>query len=272
MLLPDWIRRRWRSDGCTKYSIVNRWIVNLWSIFFVGRLGHVLLTFIFTIIIILQAHFTVMIINKKICVQYCWKYIRNTQTISRKLYSYFWTIEERRQRVTEREPVGVPGMRIITSCCVFSSAVIRCFPYWRCSITSHKFLMSHSPVTFNCVGFLLPELSWWWWWVKVVATMGPGPGRVTGGRYYNESFVELWSTNTTTTTSHQWRVGTGTGYSPLSTITNNISYLENISMEFHCGITSGRDPNVNIYFHYLLKCYRKLSAQSKTQTRSGQLL
>ena len=130
-------------------------------------------------------------------------YQKHTNNLKKIVFIFLNNRREETESHRERTSRCPRDEDYITSCCVFSSAVIRCFPYWRCSITSHKFLMSHSPVTFNCEGFLLPELSWWWWWVKVVATMGPGPGRVTGGRYYNESFVELWSTNTTTTTSHQ---------------------------------------------------------------------
>ena len=61
------------------------------------------------------------------------------------------------------------------------------------------------------------------------------------------------------------------GCSPLSANTNNISYLENISMEFHCGTDNTRISlrswsQCQHIFSLPAKCYRKLSAQSKTQT------
>ena len=94
----------------------------------------------------------------------------------------------REETVTETHSVS-PGLRL--------SLLVKFFPllwldvsHTGCSITSHKFLMSHSPVTFNCVRFLLPDLSWaggggGGWWQQW------DPGQARWQRpLHNESFVE----------------------------------------------------------------------------------
>ena len=193
-------------------------------------------------------------------------YQKHTNNLKKIVFIFLNNRREETESHRERENQSVsPGLRFSLLVVFFSIPVIRCFPYCHtgCSITSHKFLMSHSPVTFNCEGFLLQGQTWWWsrrW--RVVATMDPGQAR------WQRPLLQWEFCGALEHQHHQWRVGA----QPLSASTNNISYLENISMEFHCGTASGRGPNVNIYFHYLTKCYRKLSAQSKTQTRPGQLL
>ena len=113
-------------------------------------------------------------------------YQKHTNNL-KKLYSYFLTIGERRGD-SHREPLVSLGLRL--------SLLVWFFPllwldvsHTGCSITSHKFLMSHSPVTFNCVWFLLPDQTWTGgtggWWQQ----WEPGR-RGDSGRYYNESFLE----------------------------------------------------------------------------------
>lgn len=53
---------------------------------------------------------------------------------------------------------------------------------------------------------------------------------------------------------------------------DNISYLVNISMEFHCGPASGREPNVNIYFHYRLNVTENCQLRAKPRPERQLLL
>ena len=110
-----------------------------------------------------------------------------------------------RREETENHSVS-PGLRL--------SLLVEFFPllwldvsHTGCSITSHKFLMSHSPVTFNCVAFLLPHRTWRWRWWRWRQQWDPSQARWQRP-LYNESFVELWSCGAPSPLNEGWVLGT----------------------------------------------------------------
>ena len=54
-------------------------------------------------------------------------YQKHTNNLEKNVFIF---LNNRREETVTEEPFGVPGIKIITSCLVFSSGVIRCFPYW----------------------------------------------------------------------------------------------------------------------------------------------
>ena len=179
-----------------------------------------------------------------------------------------------RRKETETHWVS-PGLRLSLLVTFFPLAVIRCFPYWLlvtgCSITSHKFLMSHSPVTFNCIWFLLLHQTCWRWG-------GGGDGNNEtrarlgdSGRY---TIRVLWSSEAPPPSpfNEGWALGTRPCQPAPTQHFLFGKYFNGIPLRASLRSWPQCQHIFSLPGQALLKCYQKLSAQSKTQSRPGQLL
>ena len=197
-------------------------------------------------------------------------YQKHTNNL-KKLYSYILTIgeigEERRQ---SQRTIGVPGIKIITSCVVFSSAVIRCFPYWLLNYLTQIPHVSLSSDFQLCLVFTAgPDLDWRDW--RVMATMRAGQARWQRPLLQWEFSGAPATSTITSTISSQWRVGAR----PCQPTPTTFLIWKTFQWNSTAGQTTpesawGREANVNIYFHYLLNVTE--NCQLRAKPRLGQLL
>ena len=195
-------------------------------------------------------------------------YQKHTNNLEKNVFIFLNNRREERRQSQKNHSVS-PGLRL--------SLLVKFFPLpWLdvshtgcCSITSHKFLMSLSPVTFNCAGFLLPAQTW------TRAGAGGGGrrwrqqwerGEGSQGRWHRPLYNESSGAPPDTT---QWRVGAGCSLLSTSTdIRQHFLFGQHFNgIPLRAGLRSW--TQCQHIFSLPAKCYRKLSAQSKTQTRAA---